>query len=70
MFPPPLQPSEGTLQVEVAANVVVVSLLVDLESFVDDSDGARGDARNGEAEMREPQYGIGSVCPVWGGCDG
>lgn len=51
MFPPPLQPSEGALQVEVAINVVVVGLLVDLESFVDDGDGARGDARDGEAEV-------------------
>lgn len=55
---------------EVAANVVVVGLLVDLESFVDDGDGARGDARDGEAEVREPEDGAGGVGPVWGGCDG
>lgn len=70
MFPPPLQPSEGALQVEIAVNMVVIGLSVNLESFVGDVYGARGDARDDEAEVREPKDRVGGVGPVWGSCDG
>lgn len=55
---------------EIAVNMVVIGLSVNLESFVGDVYGARGDARDDEAEVREPKDRVGGVGPVWGSCDG